>query len=78
MNDGIRAIPFSTPGTGRQRRPKALKSRARVFLGSAFKGFPWISFEAIRFLDILLKPDIRVFEYGQGGLTIYFVILPNF
>jgi hypothetical protein len=36
------------------------------------QGLPWISFGAIHFLDSFLKPNMRVFEYGSGGSTIYF------
>jgi hypothetical protein len=33
---------------------------------------PWITFRAIDYLDKYLKPDMKVFEYGSGGSTIYF------
>lgn len=33
---------------------------------------PWISFAAIRFLEDILKKDMRVYEYGTGGSTLFF------
>ena len=33
---------------------------------------PWITFEAIRWLDRYLKPNMVAFEYGSGGSTIFF------
>lgn len=32
---------------------------------------PWISFGAINWLKGYLKPDMKVFEYGSGGSTIF-------
>ena len=32
---------------------------------------PWITYEAIRWLDSYLQPHMRVFEYGSGGSTLY-------
>jgi predicted O-methyltransferase YrrM len=33
---------------------------------------PWFSYAAIDFLDEFLKPEMRVFEYGSGGSTLFF------
>lgn len=33
---------------------------------------PWMVFGCIDFLDDWLKPDMRVFEYGSGGSTLFF------
>ena len=33
---------------------------------------PWITFSAIRFLDRFLSREMKVFEYGSGGSTLYF------
>jgi len=33
---------------------------------------PWISFTVIKFLDEHLKPEMKVFEYGSGGSTLFF------
>jgi hypothetical protein len=33
---------------------------------------PWITFPAIRFLKAFLSKEMRVFEYGSGGSTIFF------
>jgi hypothetical protein len=34
---------------------------------------PWMTFRAIRFLRSYLKPGMRVFEYGVGGSTGFFL-----
>ena len=34
-------------------------------------GVPWLSFRAREWLDSYLTADMRVFEYGSGGSTIY-------
>jgi hypothetical protein len=34
---------------------------------------PWIAWPCIEFLDSYLKPGDRVFEWGGGGSTIYFL-----
>lgn len=33
---------------------------------------PWITFPAIKYLENYLKRDMRVFEYGSGGSTLFF------
>lgn len=33
---------------------------------------PWMSYPAIAFLDTLLDPTLRLFEYGSGGSTSWF------
>lgn len=35
-------------------------------------GYPWITREAIRFLDSIVQPDFKVLECGAGGSTVYF------
>ncbi|MCH6202123.1 hypothetical protein MMU07_21275 [Aquiflexum sp. LQ15W] len=35
-------------------------------------GVPWITFEAIDFLKGIVKPEMKVFEYGSGGSTKFF------
>lgn len=35
------------------------------------KATPWLPFLAIDYLNSLLRPDMRVFEYGSGGSTLY-------
>lgn len=32
---------------------------------------PWLPYDAIRYLDFLLTKDMRVFEYGSGGSTVW-------
>jgi hypothetical protein len=34
---------------------------------------PWITFNAIAYLENYLKPGSRVFEYGGGGSTLFFL-----
>jgi hypothetical protein len=38
-------------------------------------GIPWISFPAIRYLESYLMSDMKVYEYGCGGSTIFFARL---
>lgn len=33
---------------------------------------PWITFEAIDWLESYLRPDMKVFEWGSGGSTLFF------
>src|SRR5205085_3754312 len=33
---------------------------------------PWFSYGAIDFLEKFLRPEMRVFEFGSGGSTIFF------
>src|SRR5262245_52249641 len=33
---------------------------------------PWMTFASIAFLDGALRPDMRVFEWGSGGSTLFF------
>ena len=34
---------------------------------------PWMTFDAIQVLDDHLRPGMRVFEYGSGGSTLFWV-----
>ncbi len=36
-------------------------------------GFPWFTFQAIEYLEKTLLPKSKVFEYGGGGSTIFFM-----
>lgn len=40
--------------------------------GTLYYQIPWLVFSCIDFLDNWLKPDMKVFEYGSGGSTLYF------
>jgi hypothetical protein len=33
---------------------------------------PWLTFPAIRFLERIVRKDMRVWEYGSGGSTLFF------
>lgn len=33
---------------------------------------PWFTFKAIKWLNSYLKPEMKIFEYGSGGSTIFF------
>lgn len=33
---------------------------------------PWMNFRVIEWLEFCLKPEMRVFEYGSGGSTLFF------
>ena len=32
---------------------------------------PWFTYPAIRMLEKIITPDLRVFEYGSGGSSIW-------
>jgi hypothetical protein len=34
--------------------------------------YPWLVYEAIDFLEEILQPDWRVFEWGSGGSTLFY------
>src|SRR5688572_9711262 len=36
---------------------------------------PWITFDAIDFLKARARPDMRVFEFGSGGSTLFWASL---
>lgn len=36
------------------------------------RGLPWISYPALRLLEDVVKPGMRVFEWGSGGSTVFF------
>ena len=38
---------------------------------SVRNGLPWLPFGLIEWLDVYLKPDMTVFEFGSGGSTIF-------
>jgi hypothetical protein len=38
---------------------------------SVGNGLPWLPFELIEWLDLYLKRDMSVFEFGSGGSTIF-------
>lgn len=38
----------------------------------SIKEEPWVSPKARKWLDLFLKPNMMVFEYGSGGSTIFF------
>jgi hypothetical protein len=35
--------------------------------------YPWMSFSAVRFLKTKTRKDMRVFEYGSGGSTLFWI-----
>jgi hypothetical protein len=35
-------------------------------------GKPWMTYDAIRFLNKKIKNDMKVFEYGSGGSSVFF------
>lgn len=37
------------------------------------EGMPWLSWPCIDYLETVVKRDLRVFEYGGGGSTIFFL-----
>jgi len=50
-----------------------LSSKSLLPWNNAIKDqVPWITFEAKKWLEKYLKPDMIVFEYGSGGSTLFF------
>jgi hypothetical protein len=52
---------------------KAWREHLRPGRNSVDDGTPWISFNAIEFLNHIVRKDMRVFEYGSGGSTLFWV-----
>jgi hypothetical protein len=48
--------------------PRWMRSQRRTSLDDAL---PWITYEAQRALERILTPEMRVFEYGTGGSTLF-------
>jgi hypothetical protein len=48
--------------------------RTRFHHGTAFElGLPWLSWPAVDFLKLHLRPGMRVLEFGGGGSTEFFL-----
>ncbi|MGL5059414.1 MAG: hypothetical protein ACRC62_05475 [Microcoleus sp.] len=52
--------------------PRYLRDRAPDRTSPLEMELPWISYGAIDFLDEYLKSDMKVYEYGCGGSTLFF------
>ncbi len=52
--------------------PAWRKSNFNVNSSSLVDELPWITFPAIYFLEQFLTTDMKVFEYGMGGSTLFF------
>jgi hypothetical protein len=59
----LRALAGQLPGWLRSQRP------GRSPLGDER---PWITFGALEFLEPALRPELRAFEFGSGGSTLFF------
>lgn len=59
-----------TPGQQRYAW-RFLRSRTKDYLLQSAS--PWITFGAIDFLERFMKPGHRVFEYGSGGSTLFWL-----
>ena len=76
LHESARALSGHLPGVRR-------KDLARFYLpwlksmcfsqGALKDARPWITFSAARFIEGLVSRETRVFEYGAGGSTIFFV-----
>ena len=51
----------------------AWREHLRVGRNSVDDQTPWISFTAIEFLKKIVRWDMRVFEYGSGGSTMFWI-----
>lgn len=49
-----------------------------LFFRRYFKKYPWVTFGAINWLEINLKKDWNILEFGSGSSTIYFSKKANF
>jgi predicted O-methyltransferase YrrM len=56
------------------RREGWLRSTKRGALGTAGEQVPWLTYAAIRWLDRVLRPHHRVFEFGSGSSTIWLAL----
>jgi hypothetical protein len=62
------------------RRPVLIRYFVPLIVSLAFRkntparlsDVPWITFDCTRWLDKRLSNDLKVFEYGSGGSTLYF------
>ena len=55
------------------REIRLLSSKSLLPWNNSIKDqIPWITFEAKKWLEKYLKPDMIVFEYGSGGSTLFF------
>ena len=52
---------------------KRWRSYLKVGKSSISDRLPWITFPAIDFLKKNLKPEFKIFEYGGGGSTLFFL-----
>lgn len=52
--------------------PDYIKSNMDYTKSPLVMGVPWITFEAIDFLKRIIRPDMKVFEFGSGGSTRFF------
>ncbi|MBT0813041.1 class I SAM-dependent methyltransferase [Litoribacter ruber] len=52
--------------------PQYMKSNLDYSKSPLVLGVPWITFEAIEYLQSLIKSDFKVFEFGSGGSTRFF------
>lgn len=77
MNPFSASKKLSTMGAVLVRHPRELRY-AHLWLRSLLPGhnplddeLPWITFRAIQRLLSYLQPEMRVFEYGAGGSTLF-------
>jgi hypothetical protein len=57
--------------TQRRHAWRFLRSRSKDYL--LHSDSPWITFDAIDYLEQFMTPDYRVFEYGSGGSTLFWL-----
>jgi hypothetical protein len=73
-NAQIRAFKTKTPGTADSykyyKRWKKTLDRTKTSLDY---GLPWFTFQAIDLVASILKPGMRVFEFGGGGSSVFFL-----
>ncbi len=70
------AIKLSCQGRAGQSLPRMIGSFPKwyrsLYTTPAEQELPWITYAGIDFLNRVLAPDMRVFEWGVGGSTLFF------
>lgn len=87
FNVDERVVPVTVPSLRRRAlayallRPSQLKYlrprdetlRKKANGGLPFhEGIPWVTYDALRRLESMVTPTMRVFEFGAGGSTVFF------
>lgn len=70
-----RALAYAVlrPSQLKHIKPRDETLRKKANGGLPFhEGIPWVTYDALRALELLVAPTMRVFEFGAGGSTVFF------